>query len=125
MYCPECQAEFKEGITVCPDCGIPLVESLSEISAEGADSFDYIHLLSTYNFADIGIVKTVLDGAEIRYYLEGENFNLLRPFVQPVKLYVSREQAQKARDLLSELNFHFLGISLHKSKDEEDGENEN
>jgi hypothetical protein len=124
MYCPECQSECKAGMTVCPDCGTPLVESLSEMAAGGADSFNYVHLLSTYNFADIAIIKTVLDGSAIRYYLEGENFNLLRPFVQPVKLYVNHEQAQKAKDLLSDLNFHFLGISLPRRKGDEDGENE-
>ena len=27
MYCPKCDMEFIDGITVCTDCGSPLVES--------------------------------------------------------------------------------------------------
>ena len=27
MYCPKCDMEFIDGITVCTDCGGPLVES--------------------------------------------------------------------------------------------------
>lgn len=25
MYCPECRYEYREGTTVCPDCGVPLM----------------------------------------------------------------------------------------------------
>ncbi|PIS27852.1 MAG: hypothetical protein COT43_08400 [Candidatus Marinimicrobia bacterium CG08_land_8_20_14_0_20_45_22] len=29
-YCPKCKYEFVEGLTVCPDCGEPLVDQLPE-----------------------------------------------------------------------------------------------
>nr|MCR5584321.1 hypothetical protein [Lachnospiraceae bacterium] len=28
MWCPNCQNEFRPGITVCPECNIPLIEEL-------------------------------------------------------------------------------------------------
>ena len=34
MWCPKCRYEYREGITVCPDCGTPLVESLEEYDRE-------------------------------------------------------------------------------------------
>ena len=29
-FCPECKYEYVEGVTECPDCQVPLVESLDE-----------------------------------------------------------------------------------------------
>jgi hypothetical protein len=37
MWCPKCRYEYREGITVCPDCGSPLVESLEEYDKEQAE----------------------------------------------------------------------------------------
>lgn len=34
MWCPKCKCEYVEGITECPDCLVPLVETLEEAQAE-------------------------------------------------------------------------------------------
>lgn len=33
LWCPKCKNEYKEGITVCADCGCDLVDSLEEQDA--------------------------------------------------------------------------------------------
>ena len=30
MFCPDCETEYREGITECSDCGVALVEELHE-----------------------------------------------------------------------------------------------
>ena len=35
-YCPKCDMEFVEGVTVCTDCGGPLVESREAAQAQKA-----------------------------------------------------------------------------------------
>lgn len=32
-YCAKCKYEYREGIALCPDCNLPLVESLSSVAA--------------------------------------------------------------------------------------------
>ena len=34
MFCPVCECEYKEGIELCPDCGVELVEELPEKTEE-------------------------------------------------------------------------------------------
>ncbi len=34
MFCPKCQNEYKEGITICPECNTELVESLDTVKVQ-------------------------------------------------------------------------------------------
>ncbi len=34
MWCPNCQNEYRAGITICPECNIALIEELDEVKAE-------------------------------------------------------------------------------------------
>src|ERR1700722_18651717 len=40
MFCPKCQAEYRDGFTHCSDCDVDLVESLSDASAASASLSD-------------------------------------------------------------------------------------
>ena len=33
-YCPECRDEFQEWVMVCPDCDVPLVDILPELTVD-------------------------------------------------------------------------------------------
>ena len=40
-FCPGCKYEYREGITECPECGVPLVEELeAETSSDSEDEAD-------------------------------------------------------------------------------------
>ncbi len=69
---------------------------------------NYVEILKTYNAGDIALIKSLLDGENIAYHFIGEHFNALEPMVQPARLMVIKEQAEMARDILSEFNGAFF-----------------
>ncbi len=56
MYCPKCRAEYVEGITECPDCGVQLIDNLlPEIKRPVVQTIKVASILAVialcYNFA--------------------------------------------------------------------------
>ena len=107
MYCPECGAEFREGIDQCYDCGVPLgPEPPAEPEVER-----YVTILETSELDVIPILKTALEGAEIPFRTRGEGLMSLFPSqalgaplhssAGEVKIRVPESRAEEARVLLS------------------------
>ncbi len=68
MFCPKCKAEYKAGITHCPDCDVDLVDEIPEEKP--------VQLVKIFESADPGltaIIKSILDDASIEYHVTGDN----------------------------------------------------
>lgn len=101
MYCPECRAEYFEGIYGCPDCRVPLVPELPLLPQP--EYVEYVTVLETGNPILLAMVKSILASAEIRHYVKGEVLqDLFR--VGTAEIQVGRDDEAKVRDLLRELN---------------------
>lgn len=110
MFCPQCKSEYREGFTKCADCGSPLVDSLP---AEPEPEFiDYQMVLSTFNPADIAIIKSVLQTTDIVYFFQGEHFGYMEPLASPTRLMVKKDQVEEARLLIGELKLALSGLNL-------------
>jgi hypothetical protein len=114
MFCPECRAEYIEGITECKDCKVPLVEALPP-----QQPYNFIEILSTFNLGDIAMIKSLLDSEEIAYYFIGENFNRLDQLVQPARLIVREDHVERAREVLGDFNLRYIGL-VGDQEDEKD-----
>ena len=103
MFCPECGDEKREEFTICPICNVPLVEELpSEPEPE------YIELETVFtsvNQADILIAKTLLESAEIQFFVKGEFLSIpyMGTLSVPVEIQVGKDDVEEARALLKDL----------------------
>jgi len=61
-YCPSCRSEYLEGIKVCPDCKVSLVDELSIAEEE---FLEWKTLARVPNELVADMVKGVLDAAEL------------------------------------------------------------
>jgi len=107
MFCPECGAEFKEGITTCDECEVALVVDLPpEPEVE-----NYVSVLETSDLSAIPVIKTALEAAGIPFRTRGEGLmNLFpaetlgapfSPSAGEVVIRVPEDRAEEARDLLA------------------------
>lgn len=112
MFCPECKAEYIKGITVCPDCRVPLVAVLPPEPDHTSEKL--VCILTTFNAGDVALIRSILEGTDIMYSFDGETFNEIYPLVQPVRLFVPEAQAALVKELLKDAKIHFLGVSMNE-----------
>src|SRR5919106_4552607 len=71
MYCPQCKSEYREGITACAECQVPLVESIPEEDEEFDDEDSGIKvLLETTHPTDLDSLIVQLEERGIPYVLQ-------------------------------------------------------
>ena len=118
MFCPKCRIEYREGFTVCADCGTPLVEKLPDESA-----FDPVFFFRTGE-DDAGELPSLLDRAGVACYLDAGEERFLRvdpEYAIAGELYVNRRDlpmAKRCLRLLSGPPIPVEGEELDEAYDE-------
>ena len=112
MFCPNCRAEYREGIERCPECDVPLVAALEEPEA-GEPEAKLVKVFQTGEAAIIPVVESVLGGAGIEFLAKGEEVQDLFGFGRlgtnysfvagPVEFLVREADAATARELLEQI----------------------
>jgi hypothetical protein len=74
-FCPDCEAEYKTGITVCPDCNAELVPELTpENKLHDTSDADPVPLRSFGTSPEAEMVLELLERNGIRAFVEGGGF---------------------------------------------------
>jgi hypothetical protein len=107
MFCPKCKAEFKPGISHCPECDVDLVETLPP-----EERVDFVKVFESSDPGLTAIIKSILDGAGIKYFVTGENIQSILGAkfefafgsdIGNAIFLVSKEDETTAMELLKEL----------------------
>ncbi|MEW6196671.1 MAG: DUF2007 domain-containing protein [Bacteroidota bacterium] len=118
MFCPNCKAEYVEGIKVCTDCEVELVDQLPDENIDHEENVTFIPLLATRNMGDIAIIKSLLDEQGIEYFIQGENMLHVLGSIDSAILNVKEDQADEVKELLKDFEPKFLGYNASESSGE-------
>ena len=121
MFCPKCGSEYKDGVTRCGECEVPLVATLPEKPKRPAPKdkdkdLEFVSVVRTFILQDIAIIRSILSDSGIEYYIRGENGIIVNPLVDPASVMVVKDQAEDARELLKDLKlgFYVFGPDHHE-----------
>jgi hypothetical protein len=107
MFCPKCNDNNHQG-HLCSRCNDLSANDLLPIPGGKYQENDFEIVMTTYNTADIAVIKWILEHEKILYFFKGEHF-LSNPRTSlPATLMVHRDQAQLAEELLQNLNPSFI-----------------
>ena len=100
-FCPNCEAEYKEGINVCPDCSLELVEELTpQNRIHDTSDGEPVPLQSFKTSAEAEMVRELLDQNGIRSFVEGGDFAVIpSSFSQEVVVMVDERDLDRAVEI--------------------------
>jgi D-alanine-D-alanine ligase-like ATP-grasp enzyme len=100
-YCPSCLAEYEERISDCPDCEVPLVNSLTEErKIHGFKEAVYAAVLKDADAFEGQMVKSLLESngipCKVLGALQDGSFPML-----PVEVQVPKDREEEAKELIA------------------------
>jgi len=105
MFCPECGAEYREGILECSDCQTALVPEIPPEPQPGPKpKLELVTVLATGDPGRIAVAKSLLEDSRIEYLTKDEGFHDLFPVSRfRIQIQVRLEDREEAGELLADL----------------------
>jgi len=112
MFCPQCMSEYREGVTRCADCDVPLVRQLPAREAAAPPPVnldDMVTVLKTYDEGELLMAKSLLEAAGIPVHVPGAALSELTEdsvlggptfAAGPAQLMVPADRDEEAKEVL-------------------------
>jgi hypothetical protein len=105
-FCPKCRNQYVDGTRVCEDCGVDLVDSLSDESpSTGGELVEVWH---TQGEMDAQLIRSMLESNGIHAVLSGESLRLTHGLtvdgLAEVRILVRDDDAKRACEIIASLD---------------------
>lgn len=99
-FCPECQAEYEEGVGTCTDCGVPLVAELPPAVPPDTAEGEPLPFRTFANAAEANMVESLLNENGIRAFVSGGDFTVAPSgFSSEIVLMIDERDLERATAL--------------------------
>lgn len=99
-FCPECEAEYEEGVETCTDCGLTLVTELQPRDVPDTAEGEPVALRNFANAAEASMVRDLLEENGIRAFVSGGEFTVApSSFLGEIVLMVDERDLDRATAL--------------------------
>ena len=99
-FCPECEAEYEDGIETCTDCAVPLVDELPLREPPDTADGEPVAMRNFSNAAEASMVESLLAENGIRAFVSGGDFTVAPSmFSGEIVLMVDERDLERATDL--------------------------
>lgn len=104
MFCPQCGAEYRSGISRCRECDVPLVDELPEEEGDPESPLELETVFEADNLTVLSMAETLLEEAGIEYLTQGKRLQDSGfPVNEPAWIQVGRDDLAAAREVLAPL----------------------
>lgn len=104
MWCPSCGDEYREGFTVCKDCGVALVDQPPTPSAAQDEHDDDLVEVYAVGRLDAELIRSVLEGNGIPAFNLGGAISGAYPLTVGTlgsgRIFVRDQDEEAARDVI-------------------------
>jgi hypothetical protein len=81
---------------------------------------EYVPILETHNAGDRVFIKSILDAEGIVYFIQGEHVSYYLFNALPMRVMVKKDQAEKAREILKDIELSYSYGFRENPKDTND-----
>ena len=121
MFCPNCEAEYEDGVTSCKDCSIALVDCLTADTTVHDHSNATMVPLASFKFpGEAQMLEELLQRNGVRSFVQGATDTIAIPSgFNEASVFVDDRDLEKAQELYQEYFEAEIEMPDDEGEDEE------